>query len=202
VIAGTAGSLRLRAPRDLPLRPSADRTKEALFSMLESVLLRGRPEADVGTPELWAGLRVVDLYAGSGALGIEALSRGAASAAFFEQAREALAAIRANLDLTRLADRATVVSGDVARSLDRLPAATDLVLLDPPYEDPAIPDVLARLAGSQALSDDAVVALEHGQRLVPPDTLGTLPLQRSRRHGDTVLTLYARGRYARRAEVD
>jgi 16S rRNA (guanine966-N2)-methyltransferase len=201
VIAGTAGGLRLRAPRDLPLRPSADRTKEALFSMLESLLLRGRPEADVGTPELWAGLRVVDLYAGSGALGIEALSRGAASAAFFEQAREALAAIRANLAATHLAERATVVGGDVARSLDRLPAATDLVLLDPPYADPGIPEMLARLAGSAALSEDAVLALEHGQRLVPPATLGTLPLQRSRRHGDTVLTLYARGRYARPAEV-
>ena len=202
VVAGTAGGLRLRAPRDLPMRPSADRTKEALFSMLESVLLRGRPHADVGIPELWEGLRVADLYAGSGALGIEALSRGAAAAAFFEQEREALAAIRANLDATGLAERATVVAGDVSRTLDRLPGDTELVLLDPPYADPGIPDMLARLAVSTALAEDAILALEHGQRFAPADTLGTLVRQRSRRHGDTVLTLYARGRYARRAEVD
>ena len=189
-------------PRDVPMRPSADRIKEALFSMLESLLLRGRPEADVGTPELWEGLRVADLYAGSGALGIEALSRGAAAAAFVEQEREAVAAIRANLAATGLAEGATVIAADVTRALDRLPAGLDVVLLDPPYADPAILDILARLAASTSLADDAILALEHGQRFVPPDTLGTLLLQRSRRHGDTVLTLYARGRYVRRAEVD
>jgi 16S rRNA (guanine966-N2)-methyltransferase len=201
VITGTAGGRRLRVPRDVPIRPSADRTKETLFSMLESVLLRGRPEADVGTVELWEGLRVVDLYAGSGALGIEALSRGAAAATFFERDRSAVDAIRANLDLTGFGAQAVVVTGDVAQTLSRLPEGTDLVLLDPPYADPESLAILQRIAESPALAADAVVAMEHGQRLSPPDTLGTLLLQRSRRHGDTVLTLYARGRYARRAEV-
>jgi 16S rRNA (guanine(966)-N(2))-methyltransferase RsmD len=188
-------------PRDLPIRPSADRTKETLFSMLESMLLRGRPEADVGTPELWEGLRVADLYAGSGALGIEALSRGAEAAAFYELDRSAVEAIRANLVSTELEARATVVTGDVARTLARLPPGTGLVLLDPPYTDPEIATILSRVAGSPGLADDAILALEHSQRFAPPDTLAELVLQRSRRHGDTVLTLYARGRYARRAEV-
>jgi 16S rRNA (guanine966-N2)-methyltransferase len=201
VITGTAGGRRLRVPRDLPIRPSADRTKETLFSMLESLLLRGRPEADVGTPELWEGLRVADLYAGSGALGIEALSRGAAAAAFFERDRSALEAIRANLVATGLESNANVIAGDVAQMLSRLPAGTDLVLLDPPYADPAIDDLLQTVAASSALATDAVIGWEHSRRLTPPDTLATLVLQRSRRHGDTVLTLYARGRYARRAEV-
>ena len=198
VVAGRAGGRRLRVPAGAGLRPTADRTKEALFSMIESLLLWGRPDADVGTPELWAGLRVADLYAGSGALGIEALSRGAASAAFFERDRGALAAIAENLRATGLADRATVVPGDLGQTLDRLPSGLELVLLDPPYADPTISAILARLAASPGLAPDAIVALEHGQRLAPPGTLGALVLQRSRRHGDTVLTLYARGRYDRR----
>jgi 16S rRNA (guanine966-N2)-methyltransferase len=199
VVGGVAGGRRLSVPRGATLRPTADRTKEALFSMIESLLLFGRPEADVGTPELWSGLLVADLYAGSGALGIEALSRGAAAATFFEREGAALSAIAANLRLTELADRATVVPGDVARTLDRLPDGVGLVLLDPPYADPAVLETLGRVAASPALADDAVVALEHGQRLAPPGTLEALALQRSRRHGDTVLTLYARGRYDRRA---
>jgi 16S rRNA (guanine966-N2)-methyltransferase len=202
VIAGTAGGLRLRVPRDVPIRPSADRTKEALFSMLESVLLRGRPEADVGTPDLWEGLRVADLYAGSGALGIEALSRGAAAAVFVARERAAIEAIRQNLTDTGLAERATVISGDAVSALPRVPAGTELILCDPPYAEPGLMEVLARIAAAPALAADAVIALEHGRKLPTPDTLETLSLQRSRRHGDTVLTLYARGRYARRAEVD
>ena len=202
VVAGRAGGQRLRLPRGAPLRPTADRTKEALFSMVESALLRGRPEADVGTPELWAGLRVADLYAGSGALGIEALSRGADSAAFFERDPTALAAIAENLRLTGLADRATVVAGDLAQTLGRLAGPVDLVLLDPPYADPGVGQLLSRLAVWPALADDVVVALEHGQRFAAPDTLGAIVLQRSRRHGDTVLSLYARGRYDRRVRPE
>ncbi|HEV8634851.1 MAG TPA: RsmD family RNA methyltransferase [Chloroflexota bacterium] len=202
VVAGEAAGRRLRLPRGTTLRPTADRTKEALFSMIESLLLRGRPDADVGTPELWAGLRIADLYAGSGGLGIEALSRGAAAGAFFERDRGALAAIAENLRATGLADRATVVPGEVGGTLDKLPAGVELVLLDPPYADPAVSGTLARVAASPALAADAIVALEHGQRLAPPGTLGALVLQRSRRHGDTVLTLYARGRYDRRGPAE
>jgi len=198
VVAGGAGGRRLRVPPGATLRPTADRTKEALFSMIESLLLWGRPDADIGTPGLWTGLRVADLYAGSGALGIEALSRGAASAAFFERDRAALEAISQNLRATGLVDRATIVPGAVEQTLDRLPAGVELVLLDPPYADPALREILARVAASPSLAEDALVALEHGQRLAPPGTLGALVLQRSRRHGDTALTLYARGRYDRR----
>ncbi|HEY3083146.1 MAG TPA: RsmD family RNA methyltransferase [Chloroflexota bacterium] len=198
VVAGGAGGRRLRVPPGAALRPTADRTKEALFSMIESLLLWGRPDADIGTPGLWTGLRVADLYAGSGALGIEALSRGAASAAFFERDRAALEAISQNLRATGLAERATIVPGEVGQTLDRLPAGVELVLLDPPYADPALTEILARVAASPSLAEDALVALEHGQRLAPPGTLGALVLQRSRRHGDTALTLYARGRYDRR----
>src|SRR2546428_13045502 len=96
VIAGSARGRPLRAPRKAPTRPTSDRVKEALFSMIESLLAWGRPEVEIGSAELWRGLRVADVYAGSGALGIEALSRGAAGAVFLEASVDAVAAIREN----------------------------------------------------------------------------------------------------------
>src|SRR4051812_49719215 len=120
VIAGSARGRPLRAPKKAPTRPTSDRVKEALFSMIESLLAWGRPEAEIGSAELWRGLRVADVYAGSGALGIEALSRGADAAVFLEASADAVAAIRANLGLTGLAARAEVRGGDVARTLPGL----------------------------------------------------------------------------------
>lgn len=201
VTTGTARGTRLRVPSSLAIRPTADRTKGAIFSMLESLLLWGRPDADVGTPELWEGLRALDLFAGSGGLGIEALSRGAAHAIFVESDRDAVGAIRTNLDATRLADRAAVVAADVFGSLDRLPGPFDLVLLDPPYAEPRTLELLERIESRPWLAEDAVVLLEHGERLVPPGTLRSLSIQRARRHGDTSLALYARGRFDRERET-
>src|SRR5438309_12034919 len=104
VIAGSAGGVPLQAPRDVLTRPITDRVKETLFGILGSRV----PDA-----------RVLDLYAGSGAIGIEALSRGAARATFVERGAPALSALRANLARTRLVDRPTVIAGDVVTFLGR-----------------------------------------------------------------------------------
>src|SRR5215218_652296 len=120
VIAGSAGGRPLRAPKKAPIRPTSDRVKESLFSMLESLLAWGRPEAEVGGEEVWSGLRVADLYAGSGALGIEALSRGARTATFLEASADAVAVIRENLRATATAERGQTRSGDVGRTLATL----------------------------------------------------------------------------------
>ena len=202
VIGGAVRGRPLRAPKNAETRPTAARVKEALFSMLESLLLNGRPDADVGTEELWEGLRVLDLYAGSGALGIEALSRGAASATFVEKDRAALAAIAANLAATALDGGATVRAGDVDSLLGGRLETVDLVLLDPPYADARALEVAERAAGAAWLALDAILSLEHSGRLAAPDKLGTLHRQRERRYGETVLTLYARGAYVRSAARD
>jgi len=170
VIAGELGGRRLQAPRGLATRPTAERVREALFSMLG-------PLADA---------LVLDLFAGSGALGIEALSRGAAHATFVERAPGALAALRANLAALELAERSRVISGDALAAL-RGTDKYDLVFLDPPYAfAPALAGALSReLPG--VLRPGARVVSESDRRA--PLELG-LALQRERRYGDTMIRIH------------
>jgi 16S rRNA (guanine966-N2)-methyltransferase len=119
VVGGSARGRALRSPANEDIRPTSDRVREAVFNMVES---RGGVE----------GATVLDLFAGTGALGIEALSRGADHATFVERDRHAAALVQANLDALGFADRAGVVRSDVMRRLDALPAV-DVAFVDPPY---------------------------------------------------------------------
>lgn len=173
VIAGTARGHPLSAPRGRGTRPTADRVREAVFSALQGVV---------------AGSDVLDLYAGSGAMAIEALSRGAASATLVERHRGACAVIHDNLATTRLGDRAEVVSADVRAALRRsaeVGTRFHLVFLDPPYgvDLDELDEVLALLP--PVLADDARIRLEQSARA--PDVAWPAPLLagRVRRYGDT-----------------
>jgi 16S rRNA (guanine966-N2)-methyltransferase len=169
VVAGSFKGRRLAAPRGTRTRPTADRVREALFSML----------GDVG------GTRVLDLYAGSGALGIEALSRGADSAVFVERDAKAIAAIERNL--VAVGAEATVVRRDVMRFLARADGAFDLVFCDPPY------DSAVGLAGPLAeylpavCAENARIVTESNKRnpLVLP-----FPLLVERAYGDTRIAIH------------
>jgi 16S rRNA (guanine966-N2)-methyltransferase len=185
VIAGTARGVPLVAPRDRATRPIADRVKETLFAIL------GERVVDA---------RALDLYAGSGAIGIEALSRGAAHATFVERGREALAAIRENLARTRLAATASVHNGDVLRFL-AAPAGEpyDLAFLDPPYAERAILAPLERLVPH--LAPDATVVVKHFWRTQVPATTGLTEV-RQRRFGETALTFLAASSLAASSETD
>ncbi|HEY8990148.1 MAG TPA: 16S rRNA (guanine(966)-N(2))-methyltransferase RsmD [Candidatus Limnocylindrales bacterium] len=181
VIAGSAKGVRLRAPGP-GTRPLADRVKQTLFAILE--------------PEL-EGADVLDLFAGSGAGGIEALSRGAASALFVERDQEAAAVIDANLRATGLAGPTVgVVRWDVVRWLGESngDAAFDLILVDPPYaETGLLGRVLAILGEPGApLKPDARVVAKHFWRDRPPERIGMLAFERERRFGETALTFYRR----------
>ena len=173
VIAGAAKGRRLKSPPGDSTRPTADRVKEALFSMLQPIL---------------PGARVLDLYAGSGALGIEALSRGADHVTFVERSRRAVAVLQDNLEVTGFAQRAEVVTDDVGHVLDRLQAVPfDLVLMDPPYATSLdeLAGVLERVV--RHLAKGATVTVEvgrHDDELEWPDHLEAT---RERRYGDTVL---------------
>jgi 16S rRNA (guanine966-N2)-methyltransferase len=136
--------------------------------------------------------RVLDLYAGTGALGIEALSRGDGTADFVETDGAAIEAINANLVSVGLAARGRVHRMRAEDAPGRLAGPYTLVLADPPYYD-VDAFAAARAVAESALVDDAsVIVVEHHRRQPPPDTLGRLPLYRSRRHGDTVVSVYAR----------
>lgn len=171
VIAGSAGGLRLVAPRDPGTRPITDRVKETLFAILGDRVV---------------GARVLDLYAGSGAIGIEALSRGAAHATFVERGREALTAMRHNLAHTGMGDRASVIAVAVEAFLEAPPpGAWDLAIADPPYAERAILAPLERLVPH--LAPGATVVVKHFWRTPIPEPPG-LRRWRERRFGETGLT--------------
>ncbi len=177
VIAGMLGGRRLVAPRGLDTRPTADRVKEALFMALEPL----------------AGLRVVDLYAGSGALGIEALSRGAEFVDFADDDGRALEALRTNLRTLGLEERARVRRLGLPRGVARIAevlAAADLVLLDPPYGGDRALGTLEALDGTDALRAHVRVIAEHGLRDPLPERVGRLARERERRYGQTLVTTY------------
>jgi 16S rRNA (guanine966-N2)-methyltransferase len=177
VIAGELGGRKLEAPRGRETRPTSDRVREALFMALE-------PLAD---------LRVVDLFAGSGALGIEALSRGAAHADFAERRGPTLAVLERNLERLDLRDRARVWSVDLERGLKPLRdaiAQADLVLLDPPYHRGHAHAVLDEL-GRMELRARIRVVVEHHSKESMPEGVGRLVRVRQRVYGETVITTYA-----------
>jgi len=184
VIAGSARGLRLLAPGE-GTRPLADRVKQTLFAVLEAGSLGPWPVA------------FLDLFAGSGAGGIEALSRGAPRATFVERDRDAARVIAANLERTRLGGHATVLRADVLRILGGAPEGTGApfgaVLLDPPYDSATLVAALQRLAepGAGWLARKAVVVAKHFWREIPPSSIGRLRQVRQRRFGETTLTFYA-----------
>lgn len=168
VVAGTARGRRLEAPPGRDTRPTGDRVREATFNALHSL-------------DAIEGARVVDLYAGSGALGIEALSRGAAHVTFVESSRAAAAVVRANLLATALADRGTVVIGDALTWCAAVGERFDLALADPPYLFADWPALLAVVPAP-------MVVAESNREVSAPAGWATL---RSRRYGTTVTTFLA-----------
>lgn len=147
VIAGTARSLPLKCIEGLHTRPTTDRIKETLFNILQ--------------PKI-PGCRFLDLFAGSGAIGIEALSRGAAEAVFVENQQRACGCIRENLAFTKLADRARVLKTDAVSAICQLrgEAAFDIIFMDPPYDQGLEQQVLAALRDSSLADEHTAVILE------------------------------------------
>lgn len=180
VIAGSARGIRLVSPGE-GTRPLSDRVKQTLFAILE--------------PRL-AGARFLDLFAGSGAAGIEALSRRAVSATFVERDAGAIRTLAANLDRTHLAGpAAAVVRADaipwLADPMSRPSGPYDIVLIDPPYDRPELMlAALERLGAGGVLAPGATIVAKHFWRTPRPPRVGLLASGRERRFGDTTLTFY------------
>ncbi|MBS3909000.1 MAG: 16S rRNA (guanine(966)-N(2))-methyltransferase RsmD [Actinobacteria bacterium] len=178
VISGSAKGIRLLAPKGLDIRPTADRVKESLFNII----------GDAARDTV-----VLDLFAGTGALGIESLSRGAKFAYFVDISRISTELIKRNLDLTKLAARASVLTQDAERVLDRLGkqgVRFDLIFLDPPYRISVsfLDAILSKLA-SDLLCDDGLLVLEHSAKSNPREPAG-LRIGSTRTYGDTAITFY------------
>lgn len=148
VIAGSARRLPLKAPAGLDTRPTTDRIKETLFNMLQNDIY---------------GCSFLDLFSGSGAIGIEALSRGAKDAVFVENNREALACIRDNLSFTHLLSHAVVMGEDCVSAIRKLAAQNrsfDIIFMDPPYQAGIEYEVLDALKGTSLVHEDTIIIIE------------------------------------------
>jgi 16S rRNA (guanine966-N2)-methyltransferase len=175
VIAGALKGRRLKAPTWEGLRPTSDKLRETLFNIL--------------APRI-AGARVLDAYAGTGAVGIEALSRGAAHVTFVDRDRRAQALVAENLAHCGVSGGYAIIRASVARAIDDLGAEMfDIMFFDPPYDEP-VDDVLG--AAGERLAPDGVLVLEHARRRMSPPRLGRLQRTRDVTSGDSTLTMYSK----------
>lgn len=184
IIAGKYRSRQLKSLKGLALRPTSDRLRETLFNVL--------------SPSI-QGARFLDIFAGTGAIGIEALSRGASEVVFLENHPPAAKLIRQNLDALGIRSGFEVLVGDATRNLEKLAARTtnsvpafDVVFLDPPYADAVEYDrVLTYLSASSLLKRSSIVVAEHSRKLDLPELIGPLHRYRILRQGDAALSLFA-----------
>jgi 16S rRNA (guanine(966)-N(2))-methyltransferase RsmD len=177
VITGSARGRRLKELEGMETRPTTDRVKEGMFSILQFDI---------------EGRRVLDLFAGTGQLGIECLSRGAASAVFVDRRSDAVKLIRENLRVTELEDRARVVSGDSMEYLKSLREKFDLILLDPPYAAGLLEPAVAHIARFDILAPHGIIVAEHPAERSLPALAPPYRLHRTYRYGKIGLTVYHR----------
>lgn len=179
VITGTAKGMKLAAPAGNDTRPTSDMAKEAVFSIIQFEV---------------AGAVVLDLFAGSGQMGIEALSRGASRAVLVDSARDAFACIRENLEKTRLADNAKVVQADAESFVSAGGERFDIAFVDPPYGKGLLELTLGKL--SHMMNDGGVIICESEKKEELPETAGRFAAKREYRYGKAKITTYRLGAQA------
>jgi 16S rRNA (guanine966-N2)-methyltransferase len=175
IISGSAGGRRLK-PAPEGVRPTSDLVRGAIFDVLEAT------SADFS--------RVLDLYAGSGAMGIEALSRGAEWCDFVDKQQACVDVIKANLAMAGLADKAKVWKIGAERAAGRLEGPYSLVFADPPYNDDAASRTISKLGDTALIGKGTTLVVEHSTRRTPAESIGPLYRVWSRRYGDTHVTIY------------
>jgi len=179
IIAGEAKGLQLKVPKGTIVRPATDLVRGAIFSILET------------TTNNWT--QVLDLFAGSGALGIEALSRGAGWVDFVEREPRCCAIIKQNLEKAKLGTHAHVYCCSVAKAISFLDKEYDIILIDPPYSDSSIGSRVTQLATSKLVGTGSTVVVTHSSHLPLSSTYATLNLIKERRHGDSCIAIYQKG---------
>lgn len=175
IITGTAKGLQLKTPKGMDIRPTGDRVKESLFSIIAARV---------------SGASVADIFAGTGNLGLEALSRGAAAAVFVDASPAALALARDNAVRARLEGRAEFLRMDAAQAISHFARGGrrfDLVFCDPPYNKGLVAAILGRLDAADVLAPDGLIVIEHS-RHEPLPALAALTAGRTERYGETLVT--------------
>jgi 16S rRNA (guanine(966)-N(2))-methyltransferase RsmD len=176
VITGKAKGHRLKFPKGTTTRPATDLVRGAIFSMLENIA------SD------WS--QVLDLFSGSGALGIEALSRGAGWVDFVESEPRCCGIIKENLAKTKLSAQARIYCCDVVKALSFLDKEYNIILMDPPYSNASIGNFITQLATSRLVGTETTVVVTHSPRLPLSPNYATLNLIKEHRHGDSCINIY------------
>lgn len=175
IIAGIYKGRRLTSPIDDRVRPTTDKVKEAIFSIL--------------TNDIY-GSNVLDLFSGSGNLGLEALSRGAQHCWFCDSSRDSLKLIRENIRYCKAEEKATVIAGDFRKVLSGLNSRMDIILLDPPYGKGMLPECFELIKEYDLLADDGLILAEHRKDEELPDELGGFTKIKERKYGKVVVSIY------------
>ncbi len=175
IISGSSKGRRLFAPSGLALRPTPGKVRSALFNVLANQILEAS---------------FLDLYAGTGAVGLEALSRGALHTTFVEQSPRHLQYLRKNITACLLEEQSTVRGIDAEDFLKTLPCPFDLVFLDPPYKGEALEKILPRLEQGDIIADAGRLIIEHFHKRVLPETIGNIHFLKQYRYGETLLSFY------------
>jgi len=176
VIAGKAKGHQLKVPKGTATRPATDLVRGAILSILETKV------SD------WS--LVLDLFSGSGALGIEALSRDAGWVDFVDRNPRCCDIIRQNLEKTKLAERTHVYCCSVVKAISFLDKEYNIIIMDPPYSDSSIGNLIARLATSKLVGINSVLVVTHSPHLHLDSNYASLHLTKERRHGDSIISLY------------
>lgn len=176
VISGKAKGHPLKAPKGTPTRPATDLVRGAIFSMLENIT------------DDWS--LVLDLFSGSGAMGIEALSRGAGWADFVDREPRCCDIIRQNLAKTKFSACANVYCCDVTKAIRFLNKEYNIIIMDPPYSDSSIGEFVTKLAHSGLVGINSTVVVTHSPHLPLASSYATLNLFKERRHGDSCISIY------------
>ena len=176
VIAGQAKGHRLKVPKGTITRPATDLVKGAIFSILENIT------------DNWE--RILDLFSGSGSLGIEALSRGAKWVDFVEREPRCCAIIKENLEKTKLVENSHIYCCNVIKAFSFLDKEYSIILMDPPYSDSSIGIIIQQLGTSKLVGTDTTVVVTHSPHLPLNSSYGTLNLIKEHRHGDSCIAVY------------
>lgn len=176
VIAGKAKGHRLKFPKGTTTRPATDLVRGAIFSMLQNLT------------DDWSN--VLDLYSGSGAMGIEALSRGAGWVDFVDNEPRCCGIIKDNLEKTKLAENSRIYCRSVEKAIASLDKEYDIVLMDPPYSNSSIGKVINQLADSSLVTKNTTLVVTHSPRLTLSTSYGEFSVVKEQRHGDSCISIY------------
>lgn len=175
IITGEYRGRKIEAPRGMETRPTSDMMKESMFNILMNRV---------------RGTVCMDLFSGTGNLGLEAISRGAVKCYFCDNRRESIKFIKKNIQTCGAEERATVVAGDWMKCLTRAIEPVDIIFIDPPYESGVYENVLEKIDEMEVLDDDGVIVCEHMKRQVLPEEIGSFEIAKQRKYGKKFLTFY------------